>query len=97
MSRIGLRSPGSSASSAEVKGETMDNGNVEAQVEQTPDPTQQGSRRQFLMQSARRIGYVAPVVLLFHPRRACASNGSTLTYWDGAEVKTQPHTPGAEP
>ena len=62
------------------------------------EPTcRERSRRQFLVKSARRIGYVAPVVLLFHPKPACASNGSTPTYWDGAAIKKKPHTPGANP
>jgi len=52
------------------------------------DVTDDGSsRREFLMKSARRVAYVAPVVLLFHPKRACASNGSTLTYWDGEQIQ----------
>ena len=39
-----------------------------------------GSRREFLLKSARRIGYAAPIVLLFKPRQACASGGSQITH-----------------
>ena len=42
-------------------------------------PDEGDSRRQFLHRSMRKLAYAAPVVLLFHPKRACASNGSTLT------------------
>ncbi len=71
--------------------------NVLAGNEATPEAAAQevvqevvnadGSRREFLCKSAKKLAYVAPLVLLFHPQPACASNGSTLTYWDGAQIQ----------
>ncbi|MBI4580276.1 MAG: hypothetical protein HY718_11275 [Planctomycetes bacterium] len=49
-----------------------------ADSEERP-PDQGRSRREFLCRSARRAAYVAPLVLLFHPKPACASGGSQLT------------------
>lgn len=63
---------------------------TESQAVDPPDCADhpaEASRREFLVKSARRAAYVAPVVLLFHPKRACASNGSTLTYWDGEQIQ----------
>lgn len=40
-----------------------------------PDPT----RRDFLQGSARKLAYATPIILLFHPSRACASGGSQLS------------------
>ncbi len=37
------------------------------------------SRRDFLRGSARKLAYAAPLILLFHPKQACASGGSQLT------------------
>jgi hypothetical protein len=37
------------------------------------------SRRAFLHGSARKLAYAAPLILLFHPKPACASGGSQLT------------------
>ncbi|MCL2329941.1 MAG: hypothetical protein FWC56_01400 [Phycisphaerae bacterium] len=37
------------------------------------------SRRVFLHHSVRKLAYVAPVVMLFHPKPACASSGSQLS------------------
>ncbi|MCB9852197.1 MAG: hypothetical protein H6819_03805 [Phycisphaerales bacterium] len=44
-----------------------------------PEPEVSG-RREFLLKTARRAAYVAPVVLLFKPREAVAgSGGSAIT------------------
>lgn len=40
----------------------------------------ESTRRTFLRRSARKIGYIAPVVLLFRPRQACASGGSQISH-----------------
>ncbi len=37
------------------------------------------TRRAFMNVTARRLAYTAPLVLLFHPQRACASGGSQIT------------------
>jgi len=37
------------------------------------------SRRDFLHRSVRKLVYVPPVVMLFHPKPACASSGSQLS------------------
>jgi hypothetical protein len=42
-------------------------------------PAARHTRRGFLGSSARKLVYAAPVVLLFHPRQACASGGSQIT------------------
>lgn len=47
---------------------------------QPPEPqVEDRTRRNFLQGSARKLAYAAPLVLLFHPTPACASNGSKLT------------------
>jgi len=38
-----------------------------------------GTRRAFMNATARKLAYAAPLVLLFHPQRACASGGSQIT------------------
>jgi hypothetical protein len=58
----------------------------------TNDAGEQGSRREFLCRSARKLAYAAPLVLLFKPKAACASNGSTLTYWDEGAGETKKRT-----
>ena len=37
------------------------------------------TRRGFLSGSAKKLGYAAPIVLLFRPRAACASGTTQLT------------------
>ena len=37
------------------------------------------TRRGFLCDSARKLGYAAPIVLLFRPQQACASGGTHIT------------------
>lgn len=56
---------------------------------ETASNARNDSRREFLCRSARKLAYAAPLVMLFHPRPACASNGSTLTYWDEGEGTTK--------
>lgn len=69
----------------------------DAEAPAEPPAREGSSRRAFLQRSARKLAYVAPVVLLFHPKPACASNGSTLTWWDGSAIQQKPHTPGTDP
>jgi|GEM_PF-2997238 len=38
----------------------------------------QATRRGFLAGSAKKLGYAAPIVLLFRPKQACASGGSEI-------------------
>lgn len=45
-----------------------------------PETAETGpTRRSFLHGSARKLAYAAPLILLFHPKPACASGGSELT------------------
>lgn len=71
------------------RGELMDELNSNLPVNSSgdasagqPETDANSSRRDFLHGSARKLAYAAPLILLFHPKPACASNGSTLTYWD---------------
>jgi hypothetical protein len=47
--------------------------------ETAPSATPDRTRRDFLAETARKVGYTAPLVLLFKPRQACASGGSQIT------------------